>query len=160
MASLGHPCKFQRVSCLGSVTAWHCSSGRQANFAVLNRGLHLYSAGRPSRWALAHISSCVFSFLGNSVKNELATLNQCLVKFDVVQRLIQPVYLLHVQPTSIYPSTHQTDSNPNNSTISTFCGFFTAFKHHVQVSAATVIVLYTKVDAQCDKMATVISEPS
>ena len=23
--------------------------------AALNRGLHLYSAGRPSRWALAHI---------------------------------------------------------------------------------------------------------
>jgi len=25
----------------------------------LNRGRHLYSAGRPSRWALAHISSCI-----------------------------------------------------------------------------------------------------
>jgi len=29
----------------------------QPNFAALNRGCHLYSAGRPSRWALAHISS-------------------------------------------------------------------------------------------------------
>jgi len=56
--SLGHPCKFQRVSHLGSVTARHYSSGRQPNFVMLNRGLHLYSAGRPSRWALAHISSC------------------------------------------------------------------------------------------------------
>ena len=29
--------------------------------AALNRGRHLYSAGRPSRWALAHISSlCSF----------------------------------------------------------------------------------------------------
>jgi len=28
--------------------------------ASLNRGRHLYSAGRPSRWALAHISSCFF----------------------------------------------------------------------------------------------------
>jgi len=27
------------------------------NFAALNRGRHLYSAGRPSCWALAHISS-------------------------------------------------------------------------------------------------------
>jgi len=27
--------------------------------AALNRGRHLYSAGRPSRWAFAHISSCV-----------------------------------------------------------------------------------------------------
>jgi len=31
------------------------SSGRQPNFATLNRGRYLYSAGRPSRWALAHI---------------------------------------------------------------------------------------------------------
>ena len=32
--------------------------------AALNRGRHLYSAGRPSRWALAHISSLsFFSFL-------------------------------------------------------------------------------------------------
>jgi len=51
--SLRHPCKFQRVSRPGSVTARHCSSGRQPNFAELNRGRHLYSAGRPSRWANA-----------------------------------------------------------------------------------------------------------
>jgi len=31
------------------------TSGRQPNFATLNRGRHLCSAGRPSRWALAHI---------------------------------------------------------------------------------------------------------
>ena len=53
--SLGHPCKFQRVSSLGSVTSRHFSSGRQPNFAALNRGRHPYSAGRPSHWALAHI---------------------------------------------------------------------------------------------------------
>ena len=40
---------------LGSITAQHSSSGRQPNFAALNRGRHLYSAGWPSRWALAHI---------------------------------------------------------------------------------------------------------
>ena len=45
------PAKFQQVSRLGSVTARHSSSGRQPNFAALNRGRHLYSAGRPSRWA-------------------------------------------------------------------------------------------------------------
>jgi len=47
--------------------------GTQANFngfrvlaallhsqtVVLNRGRQLYSAGRPSHWALAHISSCI-----------------------------------------------------------------------------------------------------
>jgi len=53
--SLGHPSKFQRLSRLDSVTARHSSSGRQPNFAALSRGCHLYSAGRPSRWALAHI---------------------------------------------------------------------------------------------------------
>jgi len=57
LASLGHPCKCQRVSRLGSVTARHSGSGRQPNFAALNRGRHLYSTGRPSHWALAHISS-------------------------------------------------------------------------------------------------------
>jgi len=56
LPSLGHPCKFQPVSRLGSVTARHFSSGRQPNFAALNRGRHLYSAGRPSRWTFAHIS--------------------------------------------------------------------------------------------------------
>jgi len=53
--SLGHPCKFQWLSLLGIVTARHSTTGRQPNFAALNRGRHLYSAGRPSRWALAHI---------------------------------------------------------------------------------------------------------
>jgi len=36
-------------------TARHSSSGRQPNFAALRSGRHLYSAGRPSRWASAHI---------------------------------------------------------------------------------------------------------
>ena len=53
--SLGHPRKFQRLSRLGSVTARYSSSGRQPNFAVLNRGRQLHLAGRPSRWAPAHI---------------------------------------------------------------------------------------------------------
>ena len=57
LASLGHPCKLQRVSRLRSVTARHSSSEHRPNFAALNRGCHLYSARRPSRWALAHISS-------------------------------------------------------------------------------------------------------
>ena len=40
---------------LSCVTARHFSSGREPNFAALSTGRHLYSAGRPSRWALAHI---------------------------------------------------------------------------------------------------------
>ena len=39
------------------------SSGRQPNFASLNRGRHLYLAGRPSRWALAHISGFGFNLV-------------------------------------------------------------------------------------------------
>jgi len=57
LVSLRHPCKFQLVSRLDSVTARHSGSGRQPNFAALNRGRHLYSAEWTSRWALAHISS-------------------------------------------------------------------------------------------------------
>jgi len=44
-----------RVLAAFSVTARHCSSGRQQTFAALYRGRHLYSAKRQSRWALAHI---------------------------------------------------------------------------------------------------------
>jgi len=54
------PCKFQLVSRLGSITARHSSSGHQPNFAALNRGRHLYLAGQPSRWALAHFLVVAF----------------------------------------------------------------------------------------------------
>jgi len=47
------------LSYIGSVTARHSSSGREPNFAALSTWRHLYSAGRPSRWALAHILVCL-----------------------------------------------------------------------------------------------------
>ena len=59
--SLGHPSQFQRASMLGRVTVRYSSSGRQPNFATLNRRRHLYSAGRPSHWASAHILVVLFS---------------------------------------------------------------------------------------------------
>jgi len=40
---------------IGSITARQSSSGHEPNFAVLSTERHLYSAGQPSRWALAHI---------------------------------------------------------------------------------------------------------
>jgi len=55
LAGLGNLIIFPWVLRLGSVTARQSSSGHQPNFAALNRGRHLCSAGRPSRWALAHI---------------------------------------------------------------------------------------------------------
>ena len=54
----GTPANFNGFHVLAAFTARHSSSRRQPNFAALNRGRHLYSAGRPSRWALAHICSC------------------------------------------------------------------------------------------------------
>ena len=40
---------------VGSINAWQSSSGRETNFVALNSGRHLYSAERPSCWALTHI---------------------------------------------------------------------------------------------------------
>jgi len=79
LSSLGHPCKFQRVLHLGSVTARHSSSGRQPNFAALNRGRHLYSAGRPSRWTLAYISSwpCFLELLQIVLPSEVSEHWRC-----------------------------------------------------------------------------------
>jgi len=42
--------------------ARHSSSGRQPNIVVLNRGRHLYSGRRPSRWALAHFICTVHRY--------------------------------------------------------------------------------------------------
>jgi len=68
--------KFTLRSCLalsyiGSVTAQHSSSGRQPHCGVVQgmelgnfrRGRHLYSAGRPSRWASAHVLVIVIVIL-------------------------------------------------------------------------------------------------
>ena len=59
-------CPNVAFSYIGSVTARHSSSGRQPNFVVWYKEWiwnfrtgrqmrHLYSAGRPSHWASAHI---------------------------------------------------------------------------------------------------------
>jgi len=52
----GTPVNFNGFRVLAALLHGTCT-GRQSNFAALNTGRHLYSAGRPSRWALAHISS-------------------------------------------------------------------------------------------------------
>ena len=51
----GTTANFNGFRVLAEVTALHSSSGRQPNFAAFNKGRHLNSAERPSRWALAHI---------------------------------------------------------------------------------------------------------
>jgi len=56
--SLGYPSKFQRVSRLGSVTTRHSSSGRQPNFAALNRGCH-----HVGHWSTFYYSVFIRPFL-------------------------------------------------------------------------------------------------
>jgi len=52
----GTPANFNGFRVLAELLhGMQSSSGRQPNFAALNRGRHLCSAGRPSRWVLAHI---------------------------------------------------------------------------------------------------------
>ena len=67
LVNLGHACKFQRVLRLGSFTARHSGSERQPYFAALNRGCHLYSAGRPSRWALSHLLVYLLLLIGTGI---------------------------------------------------------------------------------------------
>ena len=52
-----HPSRLV-LSYFVSVTARHLSSGSEPDFVALSTGCRLYSAGRPSRWALAHILVC------------------------------------------------------------------------------------------------------
>ena len=63
------------------------SSGRQPNFATLSRGCHLCSAGRPSRWSLAHISSFTvlqnraanYAFIGNVIVTVAYGMRQAII---------------------------------------------------------------------------------
>jgi len=75
----GTPANFNGFSRLGSVTARHSSSGRQPNFAAVNRGHYLYLAGRPSRWALARI----LVFLSSPVI-DLCTLTEQTITFHIL----------------------------------------------------------------------------
>jgi len=67
--SLGHLSKLQRVSRLGRVTVQR----------------HLYSTGRPSRWALAHIIVLLFSsrILSRRRLDVYHTCTQCVVLVQI-----------------------------------------------------------------------------
>jgi len=95
LASLGHPSKFQQVSRLGSVTVRHSSSGRQPNFAALNRGRHVYSAGQPPRLALAHILHALV-LIKNLWPNRLIS----VADYDVFWCLrLLPILIIFMVPT-------------------------------------------------------------
>ena len=52
----GTPANFNRFRVLAALLHGTLLVG-VSQTAALNKGCHLYSAGRPSRWAVAHISS-------------------------------------------------------------------------------------------------------
>jgi len=71
--SLGHPCKFQRVSRLGSVTARQSSSERQPNFAELNRWRHLCSySSFPSTFIYIALTGKLSVFICSTCPNSHA----------------------------------------------------------------------------------------
>ena len=65
MTSLGHPCKFQRVSRLDSVTARQSSSEHQPNFVALNRGANYVLQGdhHAGHWPTFLVTSTFSVFL-------------------------------------------------------------------------------------------------
>jgi len=56
----GTPCNFNGFRVLSALLHGTLVVGVNQT-AALNRGRHLYSASRPSRWALAHISSLIYN---------------------------------------------------------------------------------------------------
>jgi len=75
----GTPGNFNGFRVFGSVTTRHSSSGRQPNCGVEQRApvRHLYSAGRPSRWAFAHISSLLLFSSPNLSGRRLDVYHTC-----------------------------------------------------------------------------------
>ena len=57
----GTPANFNEFTVLAAYIR-HTSIGCQPNFAALNRGRHLYSAGRPSRWARILVVTLFFGW--------------------------------------------------------------------------------------------------
>ena len=112
----GIPANFNGFRVCGSITARHSSSGREPNFAALDRGRHLYSAGRPSRWVLAHI--LVFHFSSPTV------VITAMVVYTVVQfcTRVHVSYRIHVcirTPTRVHASSYQSGSKERTSLIMT-----------------------------------------
>jgi len=97
LVGLGHPIISEWLSPLGSVTAQQSSSGHQPNFVALNRGCNLWSAGRRSRWELAHIPVRAGAPAYTPLE-ELTTLPQS-PKFN-------PRRLANVALASLHPTTH------------------------------------------------------
>ena len=64
--------------------------------AVLNRGRHLYWAGRPSRWALAHISSFTCGSLVNTCFTPIPERFRVIVKRYTNLRILSVGKLIRI----------------------------------------------------------------
>ena len=96
----GTPANFNWFRVLAALLHGIYSSGRQPNFAGLNRGRHLCSAGRPSRWALAHILVIIivmfiYIYIYSSVIFEYCYVMHCVytIKAQHVKHLTFVVFI-------------------------------------------------------------------
>ena len=97
LASLGHPRKFQRGSHLGSVTARYSSSGRQPNFAALDRRHHLFGRTAITLGIGPH-SSLMFFFVTNNALanckcNNCSSKQRCNMPISEVSTIARVHYL-------------------------------------------------------------------
>ena len=97
-------------SYIGSVTAWLSSSGHQAIFAALSRGHHLYSAGRPSRWASAHILVTIVPLMitWNKYIDCLQSFGVCIIK----RHILSVVFCLYLNNCSLLTLMQSTNGKP------------------------------------------------
>jgi len=90
---LGHPCKFQRVSRFGSVTARHSSIGRQPNFAALSRGLKCAARGSLQ---IQDAKKSPKSPSGHHCTTSTGYIFATKARIDNRKKLVKQQYLLHM----------------------------------------------------------------
>jgi len=91
----GTPGNFNGFRVLAALLHGTLVVGVSQTAAALNRGRHLYSAGRPSRWALAHISSSVYSPLSPSIRLLLAVLHPPVAQISSMPSSLRTAFTDH-----------------------------------------------------------------
>jgi len=108
------PANFNGFRVLAALLHSTYSNGRQPNVTALNRGRQLYSAGRPSGWALAHILVS-YVFCIRHISSQAAVI-------AAVTDGCQPLLLLLLKAKFRHPvqlaSRSQTSLRPNSITLS------------------------------------------
>jgi len=99
--SLGIPANFNGFRVLAALLHGTLLVG-VSQTAALNRGRHLYSAGRPSRWALAHTSSLFFCSSHN-FRFLCWSVNKILLVLDLLHPAVVVAPLVMSQLVLYYP---------------------------------------------------------